>query len=154
TEVTATGTPGGGTYTFSSNSAVASVAGNNNKGTITAVAQGTAAITVTYNVSGCTPCTDTVTVKVCTCTPGRKYSYARKSLANLIGGKAKIKTRYGKLCCEIEGRSTDAAFHAVYTNVSNETGATKWAQVGFSRRRNAGSTAIIQYRKAEVQGNN
>ena len=106
-EVTATGTPAGGVYTFSSSdTSVATVAGNNNKGTITAVAQGTAVITVTYNVSGCTPCTDTASVKACTCTEGRKYAYANISKANLVGTKAKIKTRYGKLCCEIESCST------------------------------------------------
>src|SRR5205807_5122219 len=133
--------------------------GNNNKGTIKGVAQGRVVITVTYNVAGCTPCTDTVNVKVCTCTPRagdlRWYAAAGpKSIANLIGAKTKIKTRYGKLCCEIEGCSTDDAFHAVYTNISNETGALKWAQVGFSRRRNRGSAAIIQYRKAEINGDN
>jgi len=154
-EVTATGTPAGGVYTFSSsNTSVATVAGNNNKGTITAVAQGTAVITATYTPSGCGPCTDTASVKVCTCTQGRKYAYVLLVKANLIGAKAKIKTRYGKLCCEIEGCSTDAAFHAVYANISNNSSGLKWAQVGFSRRRNAGSAAVIQYRKAEIQGDN
>lgn len=107
-EVTATGNPGGGTFAFSSSDgAVATVAGASNKGTITSVAHGAAVITVTYTVAGCTPCTATVTAKVCTCTPksagGRYYAYARKSVANVIGIKAKIKTRYGKVCCEDEG---------------------------------------------------
>jgi hypothetical protein len=94
-----------------------------------------------------------VSVRTCTCTPGRKYAYAYKSIANLIAGRTNLKTRYAKLCCETEGCSTVAAFHATYVNISNETSGQKWAQTGVSRRRNAGSTAIIQYRKAEIQGN-
>jgi hypothetical protein len=153
--VTATGTPAGGTYTFTSNNASsATVSGSGGRGTITAVAQGTAVVKVTYNVSGCTPCEASANVKVCTCTQGRKYAYVLLWKSDLIGAKSKIKTRYGKLCCEIEGCSTVAAFHAVYTNISNHASGLKWAQVGFSRRRNAGSTSIIQYRKAEIKGDN
>lgn len=154
-EITATGTPAGGTYAFaSSDGSHATVAGNNNKGTITAVAQGPAVITVTYTVALCTPCSATANVKVCTCTQGRKYAYVIRVLTDLMGAKAKIKTRYGKLCCEIEGCSTEAAFHAVYANISNNSSGLKWAQIGFSRRRNAGYAAIIQYRRAEIQGDN
>ena len=152
-DVTATGSPAGGTYSWSSSdSSVASVAGSGNKGTITGKAQGTAVITVTYNVAGCTPCTDTVTVKVCTCTPGRKYAYGLKSKAKLIGVKAKIKTRYGKICCENEGCSTDTGYHVVYANISNNTGTMIWAQAGYGRERNAGSAAIKSYRYAEMNG--
>jgi hypothetical protein len=151
--VTAAGTPAGGSYTFSSSDAShASVSGSGDRGTITAVAQGTAVVKVSYTVSGCTPCEATVNAKVCTCTEGRKYAYVLITKAKLIGARSKIKTRYGKLCCEIEGCSTVDAFHAVYTNISNHDSGLKWAQVGFSRRRNAGSAAIIQYRKAEIQG--
>src|SRR6185503_18511158 len=137
-EVTATGTPGGGAYAFKSSAdSVASVAGNNEKGTISAVAQGAAVITVTYSTAGCTPCTDTVTVKVCTCTPksagGRWYANAKKSVSKLIGVKAKIKTRYGKICCEDEGCSTETGYHVVYINVSNTSGSVKWAQTGYGR---------------------
>jgi hypothetical protein len=153
--VTAAGNPAGGSYTFSSSdSSRAGVSGTGDRGTITAAAQGTAVVTVTYNVSGCTPCTATANVKVCTCTQGRKYAFVRLLRANLVGARCRIKTRYGKLCCEIEGCSTVSAFHAVYANISNHESGMKWAQVGFSRRRNAGSTAIIQYRKAEIQGDN
>lgn len=157
-EVTAAGTPGGGSYSFkSSDTAVASVTGSGEKGTIKGVKQGTAVITVTYTVAGCTPCTDTVNVKVCTCTPagggGRFYAYAGpKSVAKLIGGKAKIKTRYMKICCEDEGCNTDTGYHVVYVNVSNNSGDMKWAQTGWGRERSAGSTAIKKYRYAEMQG--
>ena len=152
--LTATGTPAGGTFSWSSSAtAVATVTGSGNTATVRGVAAGIAIITVTYNVAGCPPCTNTVRVKVCTCTLGRKYAFAAKNVAQLIGGKASIKTRYGRLCCEIEGCSTESAFHAVYENISYEGGGLKkWAQVGFSRRRNAGGTAVIQYRKAEIQG--
>lgn len=68
----------------------------------------------------------------------------------LIGVKANIKTRYGKLC----GEPSSSAFASsrAFTDVSNETGAVKWAQTGFLRMRNAGSTTIAQYRYAEMQG--
>jgi hypothetical protein len=158
-EVTATGTPAGGTFTFSSSDpAVATVVGNNNKGTITSVGQGTAVITGTYTAAGCPPCTDTVTVKVCTCTPhaggGRFYTHAGpKFVANLIGVKAKIKTRYGKVCCEDEGCSTVDAYHVAYANVSNNSAALKWAQTGYDRHRNAGGVAVVKCRYAEMNGN-
>ena len=151
--VTAVGTPAGGTYSFSSsNASRASLSGTGDRGTITAVAQGRAVVKVIYNVSGCPPCEATVNTKICTCTQGRKYSYMNVSKASLVGASCKIKTRYGTLCCEIEGCSTADAFHAVYTNISNNDSGLKWAQVGYSRRRNAGSASIIQYRKAELQG--
>jgi hypothetical protein len=156
-EVTATGDPANGPYTFTSNkNSVATVAGNANKGTITAVAQGTAVITVEHSPPGCSPCTDTVNVKVCTCTPkgggGRYYAYARKTKSKLIGGSVKIKTRYGKICCEDEACSTKTGYHVVYVNISNESGAVKWAQSGYGRERNAGSAAIKKYRYAEMNG--
>jgi Bacterial Ig-like domain (group 2) len=157
-DITATGNPSGGTYTFSSSdNSIASVAGTGNKGTITVVAQGTVVITVTYVVSGCTPCRDTANVKVCTCTPkaggGRYYSHAGpKDVDDLIGVKAKIKTRYGKLCCEDEGCSTVDAFHVVYVNISNNSAGLIWAQTGWGRERNAGSAAIKKYRYAEMRG--
>jgi hypothetical protein len=156
-DVTATGSPAGGTYSFSSSdNSIATVTGNNNKGTIKGVAQGTTVITVTYNAPGCTPCTDTVTVKVCTCTPApnnrRWYANAKKTVSDLIGVKAKIKTRYGKICCEDEGCSKENGYHVVYVNVSNSSGAVKWAQTGYGKERSAGSTAIKTYRYAEKRG--
>ena len=159
-EITATGTPAGGTYAFSSGDpAVATVAGSGNKGTVTAVKQGRAVITVTYSPPGCAACTDTANVKVCTCTPrsggGRYYAHAGpKTVAKLIGVSAKIKTRYGKVCCEDEGCSTQTGYHVVYVNISNSAGALKWAQCGWGRERNAGSTAIKSYRYAEMNGDN
>lgn len=86
-----------------------------------------------------------------TCTSGRKYAYALKSVASVIGVRSKIKTRYGKLCKEPTG--TDTAYHVVYANVSwNGDGDMKWAQCGYGRERNAGATTIKTYRYAEMQG--
>lgn len=152
-DVIATGTPSGGTYSFSSSdTAVATVSGSGDTGTITAVAQGTAVITVTYNVSGCMPCTDTVTANVCVCTPAspatRHYAFAQKRATNLTGGKATIKTRYGKLCCEHMG-CTDLAKNNAYVNISNGG---KWAQTGYRRIRNAGSTTYTKMRYTEMNG--
>jgi hypothetical protein len=153
--LTATGTPAGGTYSWSnSDTSVVTIAGAGMVQTVTYVSTGTATVTVTYNPPGCAPCSATVTVNACKCTPhpddGRYYVSCMRSVANLVACKCKIKTRYGKLCCE--GCTTAQAFHAVYTNISNEEGEVKWAQVGYSRRRNPGTTAVIQYRKAEIKG--
>jgi hypothetical protein len=88
-----------------------------------------------------------------------------RSINNLDGCKARLTTRYAKLCCE-DQQGTDDAFSAAWTGVvtfaasgsssssSSSAGLStpKWAQTGFTRRRNAGSAAIIQYRKAEAQG--
>ncbi len=151
-DVTAAGTPAGGAYSFSSSDpAIATVTGSGNKGMIKAVKQGTATIKVTYSPAGCAPCTDTATVKVCTCTAGRKYAYAVKSKTGITGVKAKIKTRYGKLCCEAEGCSTDTAYNVVFVSIANDQGSIRlWGQAGFGRERNAGSTAIKKYRYAEM----
>jgi hypothetical protein len=73
-------------------------------------------------------------------------------VAQTIGIKAKIKTRYGKICCESEGCSTETGYHVVYVNVSNSSGDVKWAQTGWGRERNAGSAAIKKYRYAEMNG--
>jgi hypothetical protein len=76
------------------------------------------------------------------------------SVANLNAAKAKIKTRYGKLCCENEGCSTAHALHCTYVNISDSNGGSvKWAQTGFGRERNYGSTAIATDQYAEVNGN-
>lgn len=148
--LTATGSPSGGGLAWSSdNAAVATVTGSGNTATVTGVAAGKAIIKVTYTPSGCPACTDTVEVKVCTCTPGRKYAYGRKSETKVIGIKATIKTRYGKVCCENEGCSTDTGYHVVYANISNGG---SWAQSGYGRERNAGSAAINTYRYAEMNG--
>jgi len=153
-DVTASSTPSGGTYSFSSSdTGVATVAGSSNKGTITGVKQGTATIKVTCTVPGCTPCTDTATVKVCTCSPksggGRYYAYASKSDTNITAGKATIKTHYGKLCCEHLG-CTDLAKNNAYVNVLG-AGRT-WAQTGYRRIRNAGSSTYTKMRYTEMNG--
>jgi hypothetical protein len=151
--VTAAGTPATGSFSWkSSDETIVTVSGTGTTVTVKGLKAGKATLTVSYTTGSCAPCKDSVPVRVCTCTQGRKYAYTMIVKANLGGAKAKIKTRYGKLCCEIEGCSTDAAFHATYANISNNSHGLKWAQVGFSRRRNAGSSAIIQYRKAEIQG--
>jgi len=152
-DVKATGTPGGGSYTFSSGDPdVASVTGSDDTGTIKAKKQGTSTIKVTYNVAGCSPCTDTAVVKTCICNPksggGRFYAYAQKSKANLNGGKAKIKTHYGKLCCEDMG-CTDLGKNNAYVNISSGG---KWAQTGYRRIRNDGSTTYTKMRYTEMNG--
>lgn len=152
--VAANGTPAGGGFAWTSSDAgVATVAGSGSTATVTAVAAGTATITVTFSPSGCGPCSDRVSVKVCTCTPGRKYAYAAKSVSHVTGVRAKIKTRYGKLCCEDEGCNTDAAYNVVFVSIANQSGGTSmWGQAGYGRERNAGSTAIKRYRYAEMNG--
>jgi Bacterial Ig-like domain (group 2) len=150
--LTATGTPAGGTYAWSSSdTTVATVAGSGATATVTQVAPGRATITVTYSPPACSPCSATAAATTCKCTFGRKYAHADKRAANLIAGRTRIKTRWGKLCCE--GCGTTDAVAAAYVNISNSSSGVKWAQVGYSRRRNPGSTSVIQYRKAEIQGN-
>jgi hypothetical protein len=86
-----------------------------------------------------------------TCTSGRKYAYAYKKVADAIGVRGKIKTRYGKLCMEPTGTGT--AYHVVYANVSRQgDGDQKWAQCGYGRERNAGAATIKTYRYAEMNG--
>lgn len=95
-----------------------------------------------------TPCPH---AKPCVCTPGRKYANAKFSQTKLIGVRAKIKTRYGKVCCEPNGDSN--AYHVVYVNISGKvSGNLAWAQVGYGRERNAGSKSISTYRYAEMKG--
>jgi hypothetical protein len=112
-------------------------------------------LTVTYSPPGCSPCTAQVIVTVCTCTPGAGgrhfYAHAYKSVADLIGAKGKIKTRFGKLCCE--GCATSAAFSSPFVNISNETGSLIWAQSGFNKERTAGHANTFTCRFAEANGN-
>lgn len=151
----AVGTPPGGGFAWrSGDAAIASVSSSGAAATVTGVAQGSAIITVTYTPSGCGPCTAQATAAVCTCTPdpsGRHfYSTANKPVANLIGAKAKIKTRWGKLCCE--GCATSAAFSSPFVNVSDETGPLHWAQTGFNKERTAGQVTPFTCRFAESMG--
>jgi hypothetical protein len=89
----------------------------------------------------------------CKCTSGRKYVYGNVHESRIIGAKAKIKTRWGKLCCEKEG-GTSTALSGVWVSIgSKASGALKWGQVGYSRRRTNGSKDIIQYAKAEMMAN-
>ncbi len=151
--LTATGTPSGGSFSWkSSDEGVATVSASGSPATVTGVKTGTVTITVTYTAGGF-GCTDTVQVKVCTCTAVRKYANAKKSVAKLIGVRGKIKTRYGKLCCEGEPCATLSAYHVVYVNVTKSISPIIWAQTGYGRERNAGSTNIKQYRYAEMNGN-
>lgn len=154
-QVTATGTPGGGTYAWSSSDAsIASVAAAGATATVTGVAQGRTTIRVTYNPPGCTPCSAQVNVDVCTCTPGAGrhfYAHAYKAIADLVGAKTKLKTRWGKLCCE--GCGTSAAFSSPFVNISNETGTLIWAQSGFNKERTAGQVNTFTCRFAEANGN-
>ena len=86
----------------------------------------------------------------CTCTQGRKYAYAYKSISDLTGVKAKIKTRYGKVCCE--GKNTKHAYQVAYANISKGSSTLHWAQSGWGRERNEGSSKISKYCYAEMQG--
>lgn len=151
--LTATGNPAGGTFAWSSSDAtIATVSPSANPATVTGVKAGAVTIKVTYTTGGCSPCTDTAPAKVCTCTSMNRYASATKVVANLNAAKAKIKTRYGKLCCEKEGCGTSHALHCTYVNISNESGAVKWAQSGYGRERNAGSAAIAADQYAEING--
>jgi len=161
-DLTATGTPTGGTFSWSSeDSAVATVAGNGKTAKVTGVAAGKTKVKVTYSVSGCT-CEAEAEIKVCTCTPapndGRHYAFAFKNLAGAVGVRAKIKTRYGKVCCEDEGCSTLDSYCVVYANITNRTKTSAssakmiWAQTGFGRERDNGTTNINKYRYAEMKG--
>jgi hypothetical protein len=151
--LTATGTPAGGSYSWrSANTAIATVSGTGATGTVTGVAKGSANIEVTYTPPGCGPCTDTIPVKVCVCARVNNYTSYGKNVADVNGAKAKIKTRYAKLCCENEGCSKSHALHCTYVNISNTSGALKWAQSGYGRERNYGSTAIATDLYSEVQG--
>jgi hypothetical protein len=53
----------------------------------------------------------------------------------------------------MEGTGTAEAFQTAYVNISNNSGKVKWAQLGYTRRRDAGATTPVKYRKAEVMGN-
>ncbi len=151
--VTATGSPAGGSFAWeSSDTAVATVSATGGTATVTGVGAGSATIKATYTPPGCSACSDTASLKVCTCTAGRKYAYAYKSVAKLTGAKAKIKTRYGKLCCEDLG-CTDGAYNVIFISVAADSGGSHWwAQAGYGRERTAGSAAIKKYRYAEMQG--
>ena len=151
--MTATGNPAGGTFAWTvADASIATVSGSGKTVKVKAVKAGRTKLKVTYQAAGCT-CTAEADVQTCTVTSGRKYAFAIKSINTAIGVRAKIKTRYGKLTCEDEGCSTKTAYHVVYANLSG-TGAagTIWAQSGFGRERNAGSTAIKTYRYGEMQG--
>ena len=154
--LTANGTPAGGTFSWtSSNTSAATVSASGATTTVTNVVAGNSTVTVTYSPPGCPPCTATATVTTCKCTPkpggGRYYSNAKKSEASLVGISAKIKTRYGKVCCE--GCATVTGYAVVYVNITrNPSGDQKWAQTGYGRERNPGSSAINKYRYAEMNG--
>jgi hypothetical protein len=89
---------------------------------------------------------------VCTCSSGSLYHYttAFKTVANLVGVKASIKTRYGKLCCE--GVATTAAHSVTYMNISMAGTPLRWAQTGYGRARSPGSRTIANDHYLEVRG--
>lgn len=149
----AAGHPAGGTFAWdTSDPEVVTVRAEGDTAIITSVGEGAAVVVVTYTHPGGATCREALRVKVCTCTLGRKYAGAYMRVADIVGIKARIRTRYPRLCCEgVECGKSDA-FSTAYAGIADFGAVTKWAQVGFTRRRNEGSTTIIQYRKAEVQG--
>ena len=88
----------------------------------------------------------------CACTDnGRRYSKGVVDTADLIATRANIKTRYAKLCCE--GTSnTSWAFSTAWTGVTRPGATTMWAQMGYTRMRTVGGTAINTYRYWETFG--
>lgn len=75
------------------------------------------------------------------------YAGALKNVPLLLGSKATIDTFAMNLPCE--GSATYTAFSTVWTGITN-AGITKWGQIGITRRRTAGSAAVVQYLKYEV----
>jgi outer membrane protein OmpA-like peptidoglycan-associated protein len=154
--VTATVVPAGGSFTWTSvDPKIATVTGSGKTASVKGVKQGQTTIKVECKGAGCT-CSAEVDVSVCTCTPapggGRHYTSGFKTVTKPIGVRAKIKTRYGKVCCEDEGCSTLASYNVVYANVSGKAGKLIWAQTGFGRERQPGTTTINTYRYAEMKG--
>ena len=88
----------------------------------------------------------------CTCThTSRNYASGIVPTANLIGTKATIKTRYGRVCCE-GTTATSAAYKVAWTGVTKPSGTMVWAQTGWGKERNTGSATIKTYRYWEVNG--
>jgi hemopexin len=88
----------------------------------------------------------------CTCTHTRRnYANGTVSTADLIGTKATIKTRYGKVCCE-GTTATSSAYKVAWTGVTKPEGTMTWAQTGYGRERNSGSATIKNYRYWEING--
>ena len=155
-QVTATSVPSGGSFTWTSeDTKIATVSGSGKTANVKGVKQGKTKIKVVCQVAGCT-CSAEADVSVCTCTPaaggGRHYCTGHKVVAKPIGVRAKIKTRYGKVCCEDEGCATLDSYNVVYANVSGNAGKLIWAQTGFGRERQPGTTTINKYRYAEMNG--
>jgi hypothetical protein len=65
----------------------------------------------------------------------------------LLGCKATIDTFAMNLPCE--GSATFEAFTTVWAGVT-KSDISKWGQIGITRRRSAGSAAVVQYLKYEV----
>jgi hypothetical protein len=152
--IQATGSPFGGAYSWEiADPSVASVADNGDTAIIAPLKVGKTDVTVTYKRGDLSAIKKAV-VMVCTCTPGRKYAYAKKEMTGLIGVKAKIKTRRGKVAGEAMKCSKAEAYYVAYANISGTlNGQLAWAQTGFGRERNAGSSDIKTYRYAEMNGN-
>jgi hypothetical protein len=90
----------------------------------------------------------------CTCVPrpiNKRRSWGEQRITNIVGISAKIKTRYGTLCCE--GESTQEAASLAFVNIllllPNQQGFL-WAQMGYKRARlNDGTTTVKNYLYAE-----
>lgn len=160
-DLTATGTPTGGSFDWSSeDETIATVAGTGKTAKVSGVGAGKTKVKVTYTVSGCT-CSAEAEANVCTCTPapndGRHYVTGHKDIEDAIGIRAKIKTRYGKVCCEDEGCSKLDSYNVVYANITNSknfaasSAGMIWAQVGYGRERHTDGN-IQKYRYAEMKG--
>ncbi len=79
---------------------------------------------------------------------GYWYAGAGKSRPRLLGSKATIDTFDMRLPCE--GTATFDSFSTVWTGIVKNAAVRKWGQIGITRRRNAGSAAIVEYLKFEV----
>jgi hypothetical protein len=151
--IQATGDPIGGLYSWEiSDTTIASLSENGDSVVITPLKVGKTDVVVTYKLGNVSN-THKAEIKVCTCTPGRKYANAMTEKAGVVGIKAKIKTRHGKIAGEEMKCKKVAAYYVTYANISgNLNNKLVWAQSGFGRERQAGSAVIKAYRYAEMMG--
>lgn len=82
---------------------------------------------------------------------GWYYASAKQNTNDIVGVKAQILSRYGKLCGECAG-STDYTHQVVFVNISNEDGALIFAQTGYLMERLSGSTDWSFGVYAEIDG--
>ncbi|MEX6688086.1 hypothetical protein QTN47_11305 [Danxiaibacter flavus] len=84
----------------------------------------------------------------CTATAIYRHAGAIKTVANLIACKATIQRHPMTLACE--PNATFSTFSTVWTGITKND-ISKWAQMGLTRRRSAGSAAISEYIKCETK---